>query len=51
MVSALATAFLAPRILCVLFYLTGRPGSRTAGGSVELMCNLAIFLSPVRARR
>jgi uncharacterized MAPEG superfamily protein len=50
-VNAFAVAFIAARIVYVLLYLGDRPTLRSLVWSVGLLCNLAIFFSPVWAGR
>ena len=49
-VDMLAVAFVAARIAYVLLYLTDRPSARSAVWSIGLLCNLAIFFSPLWAK-
>jgi uncharacterized MAPEG superfamily protein len=46
-VDILAVGFILARIVYVLLYLTDRPSARSAVWSIGLLCNLAIFFSPV----
>jgi uncharacterized MAPEG superfamily protein len=50
-VNAFAVAFIVARIVYVLLYLGDRPTLRSVVWSVGLLCNLAIFFSPVWAGR
>ena len=49
-VNTLAVAFILVRIAYVVMYLTDRPTARSAVWSIGLLCNLAIFFSPVWAK-
>jgi uncharacterized MAPEG superfamily protein len=49
-VNALAVAFIMARVVYVLLYLSDRPTLRSVVWSVGMLCNLAIFFSPVWAR-
>jgi uncharacterized MAPEG superfamily protein len=49
-VNILAVAFILARITYVLLYLTNRPSLRSAVWTVGIVCNLAIFFSPVWAK-
>jgi uncharacterized MAPEG superfamily protein len=49
-VNILAVAFIVVRIAYVVLYLTDRPTARSAVWSIGLLCNLAIFFSPVWAK-
>ena len=48
-VNSLAVAFILARIAFVLLYLTNRPTARSVAWAVALLCNVAIFFSPVWA--
>ena len=49
-VDILAVAFILVRIVYVLLYLADRPSARSAVWSIGLLCNLAIFFSPIWAK-
>jgi uncharacterized MAPEG superfamily protein len=46
-VDALALAFIVARVVYVMLYLADRPTFRSGVWSVAMLCNLAIFFSPV----
>jgi uncharacterized MAPEG superfamily protein len=49
-VDSFAVAFILARIAYVLLYLGDRPSLRSAVWFIALLCNLAIFFSPVWAK-
>jgi uncharacterized MAPEG superfamily protein len=49
-INILAVAFILARIAYVLLYLTDRPTARSAVWSIGVVCNLAIFFSPIWAK-
>jgi len=50
-VNGLAVAFLVARVAYVMLYLTDRPSLRSLAWAVGIVCNVAIFFSPVWAGR
>jgi uncharacterized MAPEG superfamily protein len=50
-VNSFAVAFVVVRVVYVMLYLGDRPTLRSAAWAAGLVCNLAIFFSPVWAAR